>query len=426
MLAYSGGVDSHVLLHAVWQLAKQQPDWQLSAIHVNHGLSANAAKWQQHCQQVCQDLHIPLQCVAVKVNQQSRTSLEAEARQARYQALAEHTPANAKVLLAQHQDDQLETLLLQLKRGAGPKGLAGMGQVSQQYGLTLIRPLLQNSRQQILDYAQAQQLVWQEDESNQDERFERNFLRQQILPELRKRWPQLAATASRSAGLCAEQQALLDEVSEERLASLATGAQIRISGLQAYSQRWQKQLLRSWLTRQNATLPSSAQLAQICAMLTAKPDAQPQVNWQRWQLRRYQDALYLLTDIDETCPAQTQHDQGQQRHVFQLTNGQLQAGWQPITGSKVIVLNVPQCAPLNLCYNHFSQRFRPQGSPHSKPLNQWFKQWQIPPWQRPQCAILRCNQQVLGIQLPHGWQWAESEGEQQLYLQPLPDQADEP
>ena len=185
IVAYSGGVDSHVLLHALHSIKQEsEHDFQLSAIHIHHGLSKHADQWQTHCQQVCTQLNIAFQTANVSVEALPRQSLEAQAREARYNKLVELAPVNSQVLLGQHQDDQLETFLLQLKRGAGPKGLSAMNrawvspcllQPDKQVGF--YRPLLDIRQHTIMDYAQQHILKWCEDESNQNTDFERNFFR---------------------------------------------------------------------------------------------------------------------------------------------------------------------------------------------------------------------------------------------------------
>ena len=186
------------------------------------------------------------------------------------------------LLTAHHQDDQAETVLLQLKRGAGPKGLSGMAKLHSQQGVLMARPLLEVGREDIVAYAKAQSLSWIEDESNLDSRFDRNFLRQQILPAITQRWPAFAQTVSRSAALCAEQQALLDEVCDEKLTALCSAPGcISVTGLNAMSESWQNALLRRWLAHNQVMMPGAKQLMQVRQMLTAKADAQPLVKAQR-------------------------------------------------------------------------------------------------------------------------------------------------
>ncbi|MDG1752546.1 MAG: tRNA lysidine(34) synthetase TilS, partial [Thalassotalea sp.] len=192
VIAYSGGVDSQVLLHAVTELKRQSCiEQDVMAVHVNHGLSARSKEWQSFTQQQCEQLNIHFETITVEIIDKPRTSLEAQARDKRYQALENISPSNALILTGHHQDDQVETFLLSLKRGSGLKGLSAMASESEFGGKKqkLLRPLLNISRENIVQYAKEHQLEWIEDESNSDTRFDRNFLRKEILPHLKERWP---------------------------------------------------------------------------------------------------------------------------------------------------------------------------------------------------------------------------------------------
>ena len=199
-LALSGGLDSCVLLHLLVQLRPQLP-FELRAIHVHHGLQHQADSWQNFCEELCNGYDIPLKSVHLTLNVDSGESLEAVAREARYQAMADQMREGELLLTAQHRDDQAETLLLQLLRGSGPAGLAAMPPLARFDPGWLARPLLDCSRQSLEEYARRHDLTWQEDPSNQDQRFDRNFIRHQVMPLLRSRWPAAATTLSRAAPL---------------------------------------------------------------------------------------------------------------------------------------------------------------------------------------------------------------------------------
>jgi tRNA(Ile)-lysidine synthase len=215
-IAFSGGLDSTVLLHLLAHLAKPQSLPTLSAIHVHHGLQAAADAWPAHCQSVCDALGVPLQVVHVQVH--PGASLERAARDARYGAFIEVTQRNEVLLTGQHRDDQAETLLFRLMRGAGVRGLAGMPRQRPLGKGQLLRPLLDVTRAELETYATEHQLSWIEDPSNQDRQFSRNYLRHQVLPALTERWPQAVATIARSAAHLSEAQGLLDELAQIDLA----------------------------------------------------------------------------------------------------------------------------------------------------------------------------------------------------------------
>jgi tRNA(Ile)-lysidine synthase len=294
LIAYSGGVDSSVLLH---QLAHTQPLDQLRAIHINHALYPEADHWQAHCEAICQSLGIPLICIQLKEAPPQGASIEAWARDQRHAIFAAHLQPGDILMTAQHADDQAETLLLQLIRGAGPKGLSGMPAEKPLGEGRLQRPLLSWNKEKILAYAQAHQLSWITDHSNQDLTFDRNYLRQGVIPLLKDRWPGLEQTLSRSAAHCAEQESLIKHL----LAPLYQGVQgsapgtLSIEALLANPPGVQRALVRHWLAEQGFPLPSRDKFEKIFEnVIPARPDAQPLLVWGGQCIRRYRDNLYAL------------------------------------------------------------------------------------------------------------------------------------
>jgi tRNA(Ile)-lysidine synthase len=228
-IAFSGGLDSTVLLHLLAHLAKTESLPLLSAIHIHHGLQTVADAWPQHCQSVCDGLGVPLLIERVMV--QPGASLERAARDARYAVFSSLTQANDVLLTGQHRDDQAETLLFRLLRGAGARGLSGMPTQRPVGQGTLVRPMLDASRAELEAYAQAHQLHWIEDPSNQDRQFSRNYLRHQVVPVLTERWPQAQASLARSAAHLREAQGLLDELAQIDLAQASTSHDFQWLGL---------------------------------------------------------------------------------------------------------------------------------------------------------------------------------------------------
>ncbi|WP_236190252.1 tRNA lysidine(34) synthetase TilS [Pseudomonas pharyngis] len=228
-IAFSGGLDSTVLVHLLANLAKTESLPALSAIHVHHGLQAAADAWPAHCQDVCDELSVPLQVQRVQV--QPGASVERAARDARYAAFSAATQANDVLLTGQHRDDQAETLLFRLLRGAGVRGLSGMPATRALGQGSLVRPLLDVTRAELEAYAQDHGLRWVEDPSNQDRQFSRNYIRHQVLPLLSGRWPQAHASMARSAAHLREAQGLLDELAQIDLATAKLPAEFEWSGL---------------------------------------------------------------------------------------------------------------------------------------------------------------------------------------------------
>jgi tRNA(Ile)-lysidine synthase len=229
-LAFSGGIDSHVLLHILANATPSLPSFRV--IHINHGLNQDSASWAEHCSAVCHALGITFKSISVTVTNIDTLGLEAAARRARYQAFSQELAADEVLLTAQHQQDQAETLMLQLLRGAGPKGLSAMWPETLNNGLSILRPLLAVSKQAIRDYAKLHQLVWVNDPSNNDTRIKRNYLRQRVWPQLEEYWPALDKTLSRSAEHCREAVVLLHELAAiDARTVIVEAGQLRLSAL---------------------------------------------------------------------------------------------------------------------------------------------------------------------------------------------------
>ncbi|VVP69339.1 tRNA(Ile)-lysidine synthase [Pseudomonas fluorescens] len=279
-IAFSGGLDSTVLLHLLASLANTETLPPLSAVHVHHGLQAAADAWPAHCQSICDNLGVPLSVKRVQV--QPSASLERAAREARYRAFAEVTGAGEVVLTGQHRDDQAETLLFRLLRGAGVRGLAAMPAQRPLAGGYLVRPLLDVSREALEVYAHEHQLKWIEDPSNADSRFSRNYLRHRVLPALTERWPQAVTGLARTAEHLGEAQGLLDELALLDLQAASKASvfpwlglpSLALAPLCELSDARQRNALRHWLAPLTR-LPDSDHWAGWHSLRDAKGDAQP-------------------------------------------------------------------------------------------------------------------------------------------------------
>lgn len=303
LVGFSGGIDSTVLLHALYQLKKNHNSRLIiRAIHIHHGLNKRADAWEQHCAQLCQQWQIPFVCHHVSVDP-SEKGIEAAARDARYQAYREELEINEVLVTAQHLDDQAETFLLALKRGSGPAGLSSMPESLPFIGkcgqTQLLRPLLTVSRVDLEAYMQAQQLPWVEDDSNQDDRYDRNFLRLHILPRLTTRWPYISNAIARSASLCAEQESLLDELLQETLEGMMDyRGGLFIDELQNCSVAKHNALIRRWIGLHQLPMPPFNQLERIWQEVAlARQDAEPVCRLGLVEVRRYQGALWVVPRI---------------------------------------------------------------------------------------------------------------------------------
>ena len=241
----------------------------------------------------CERRQFPMICEPLTVQLGRRISKEAAGRDARYQRLAELGQPNAIFLLGHHRNDQKETFFLQLKRGAGPKGLAAMAMVSQREQQTWRRPLLDISKAEIYRYANQHQLFWIEDDTNYDTRIERNFLSHDIIPRLKNRWPAIEQTVLRSAELCAEHEALLNEMLDGVMQSVAAGNVLQLDGWQQRSIPMQKAILRRWFEDNGAKMPSAAVLNELIQQLERLPQGKVGVRWGAWAVNREKRQLKL-------------------------------------------------------------------------------------------------------------------------------------
>ena len=292
LLAFSGGVDSCVLLHALAQ-AKKTLNFNLQVIHVHHGLSPNADAWANFCAETCETYQVPFELVNVKVEKATGLGLEAAAREARYQALF---GANADfILLAHHQDDQAETILLQLLRGAGLKGLSAMA--AQDADRRLLRPMLDIPRAEIEAYAEAAKLAWVEDESNCDIQYDRNYCRHEVMPVLKARFPVASVTLARSAAHIAEAADLLDDLAQIDAQACVVEGRMNVELLERLSVPRAKNLFRWWLASMAFSAPSKNRLDDMLTQLiNASGDAALKILLDKASdtyLRRYQGFAYI-------------------------------------------------------------------------------------------------------------------------------------
>ncbi len=437
LIAYSGGVDSHVLLHLCAQLKNAPSGFKqsFSAVYIDHGLNAQAQKWGQHCQQICYELDIPLTIVAVDGRAKNGQSPEAAARTARYNAFAQLLTTDECLLTAQHLADQAETLLLQLLRGSGTKGLAAMPRIKPFAKGFLCRPILDYTQQDILNYARQHQLHWVEDDSNAEEHFDRNYLRHSILPLLEKRWPAAQENIAKSAEVLAESQFLLEKMANADLHDLvfinkhgfAEQDKLLLAPILALFTMPVEQVihchhhelarvhnvLRFWIQSNHLPLPSKKILEQIIqSVLLAREDAMPIVTWQRdgcgCEVRKYQNILYLLKVPDGVG--------------LQKTTSQVYASFQATLLEKnvlklpndigTLILDIPKPSlqqvvpydrekllskPLSIKFRSGGERYRRHPNEHSHSLKHWFQEQAIPPWQRAMMPLIFWGDELLQI-----------------------------
>ncbi|NNE62040.1 MAG: tRNA lysidine(34) synthetase TilS, partial [Woeseia sp.] len=289
IVAFSGGRDSTVLLSLMADLAPRLQT-ALSAVHVNHALQTGADEWQTHCAQFAAALNVPFRAISVAVQKQGDAGPEGNARQARYAALAELLGDGDWLMTGHHEDDQAETVLLNLMRGSGVTGLRGMLPCRDFERGLLVRPLLSYSAAEIADFAARRKLSWIDDLSNSDTTFDRNFLRHEVLPVLQRRWPAASRQLAHSAQLAAAAAAQLEELAVLDIARCGTSARLSVSALTELSGNRLGNVLRHACQLQGLPVPPRHQLAAIIAdVLPAKPDATPLVSWPGGEARRFRD-----------------------------------------------------------------------------------------------------------------------------------------
>lgn len=295
LVAVSGGLDSTVLLHAFAALARESGT-SIRAAHVDHGLQAASPAWADATARTCSRLGVTLECASLALSPARGESVEAAARAARYAALAAMLRDGERLHTAHHRDDQLETVLIQLMRGAGLPGLAAMpARAPLGYGLHL-RPLLGFDRAELEGYAREHGLAPLEDPMNGDLRLDRAWLRARVLPALRERWPAAATTVARSSGHVAEAARLLEEVAAADSGGALDAGRLSVDGLLRLSRERRSNLVRWWLRERGLRLPSAARLGRgLDDLLHARPDGAPRVAWEGGEIRRYRGRLYALS-----------------------------------------------------------------------------------------------------------------------------------
>ena len=386
-VGFSGGLDSTVLLHI---LANQPAlSEKLTVIHINHGLSGNADTWERHCQDICQSYNIPL--IIRKVFVDSSANVEEEARKARYGVFLSVMTKNDCLLLAHHRDDQAETLLLQLFRGAGLAGLSAMAAVKKIAEATLIRPLLHCSRNTLEAYAHAHQLSWINDESNSDSVYSRNFLRHEVIPLVQTRWPGVLANLARTASHCFDAQLQLAELAEiDYPGSNDVPNTLSIARLGELSYLRMNNILRNWLKKNSVRFPDTGTFNRLIPeVIFASPDANPELVWDNYCIRRHQQTLYLLT-AQKDMPGT----------IIKWQDFPNPLGIADLPGFLVVKSSekgivIPPDSTIEV-------RFRQGGESivlrnQTKSLKKLFQEWKIPAWLRDRTPLMYVDGQLAAV-----------------------------
>jgi tRNA(Ile)-lysidine synthase len=383
-IAYSGGLDSEVLLHHLVTLRKHYP-LKLKAIHVHHGLSENADHWSEHCLKKCEALKVELIIRKITLPEDPGKSREDLARQFRYAVFAELLAENDLLLTGHHQNDQAETVLLQLFRGAGPKGLAAMPRFKRLGAGWHARPLLDYTRDELKEVAKAAQLTWIEDESNTNIDYSRNFLRHQILPLLQTRWPTVTRILARVAENCADAQEVLATIIQEDL-DVARGSvknTLSVEQLKKFQPERQRIIIREWLHQNRLKAPSAKKMQRILIdMLQAREDKSPCVQWGDITLRRYRGNIILI-----------QNPRLPELAVSTI----LWKGDEPlaIPGLGILQTTLPsKTRQVAVRFRSGGEYCRLPGRSIHHSLKKLFQQWGVPPWQRDQIPLIFVDEEL--------------------------------
>lgn len=394
-VAFSGGADSTALLAAL-AAAPARPA-RLRAIYVDHQLQPDSSAWGRHCRKVAASLGVPLQVRRVRVARGRGQSLEAAARAARYGVLGGALQAGEALLTAHHQDDQLETVLLQLLRGAGVAGLAAMPACAPFARGVLVRPLIDMPRAQLRAWLRTRDLAWIEDASNADEHLDRNYLRSRVLPPILARWPAAPGTVVRGARHAAEAQRMLDALGAADVARASHGAMLSAAVLRALPAERRRNALRFWINRSGYLAPPARRLQEICGpLLAARTDAHPLVAWPGAMVRRQGDLLSIRAH-----PAPTAGRGGTLKWRWHLSQRPVLA-----TGAGTLSLEEDARGPLDLDAlartlavrpRRGGERLRPVRGGARRPLKSLLQEARVPLEERARLPLVYAGRRLVAV-----------------------------
>ena len=392
-IAYSGGIDSTVLLHAA-SIACASSGHALKAIHIDHQIHADSNAWSKHCQQQCDVLNIDIEVLRVDVEQFNQHGVEGAAREARYQAFENVLGGNDVLLSAHHADDQIETMLLQLFRGAGVHGLAGCASKRAIGKALLVRPLLDVSRQQIEQYAQQHQLQWLDDPSNDSIEHDRNYLRHQVMPLLHSRWQGLQDTIGRSSQWQCESMQMLNYLAESDARDAMDKSHVlEIDKIKALDNVRLKNLLRWWIRKAGYLTPSADILQRVVDdAVHSRNDCEACIRWQNNEIRKYRGQLYIQSMM--SLHDATQSYQWDLKQPLDIDSLQLTLTCEQLDRFGV---NLTDIENLQVKFRQGGEVMRPRGRGCQKDLKTLFQEQGVKPWERDRIPLLFHQQQLIFV-----------------------------
>ena len=387
-LAYSGGMDSSVLLHLFYS-NKNKINQNIEVVYINHGLQKEANDWGEFCKNQCQQYELPFTQLEIDKDCPKGASVEAWAREERYSLIETVMNENDVLFTAHHQDDQVETFFLQALRGAGPRGLASMPLIKKQANAFHARPLLNYSYDKLKRYAEENELSWCVDKSNSDCRYDRNYFRHEVIPVIEERWPAYRETISRLIKNQSECKALLDEIacSDIKLAQHKGTTSLDLDVIKELSLERQKNLIFVWLKGLNLDSPGSRNVEQIISdVICSTVDKAPCVNWKNVEVRRYKNLLYALETM-------AKHDINMEydwkpENVLNILDDTLLA--MPERGKGISKLKTKN-ADFVVRYRQGGEKIHPDNMAQSKTVKQLFQEYSVLPWLRDRIPLIYIN-----------------------------------
>jgi tRNA(Ile)-lysidine synthase len=392
-VAYSGGIDSTVLLHCLLRIATPQNGIRVVALHADHGLSPNAPDWRARCERQCREWGVEFRAAKL-VMAETGGGPEGRAREARYRWLRDQAGEGGWLFTAHHRGDQAETVIERLSRGSGPRGLRGMRPVSRLRGMNVVRPLLDCSREAIRDHAQRHRLEWITDESNDDTRLTRNFIRRRVLPVMAERWPGIETALARTAASMADAEHILEQAAVSDLDRLDErpvrgDRSLGITALKGLEEARQRNVLRYWVQREYGVTLSYRRLQRVVAAVGAHPAPAGGLEWPPVALRAHHGRLYLL---------HPREPEGRPRHWnlradIDLEGMTLRALRASGEGLKAAAAE----KGVEIDFRHGGEKCRLPGRRHHHSLKHVLQEAGIPPWQRPTLPLIKINGEIAAI-----------------------------
>lgn len=411
VLASSGGADSLGALAYLVRLRDEGAIGALSVLSINHGLHPDAGHWSDLALRQARHFGLDAKQIDVTVPDNGNASLEARARTVRYAALAERLPEGAVLVTAHHREDQAETFLLAAMRGAGPTGLAAMPAWTRFAQGWHWRPFLERSREDLRAWATDTGLDWVDDPSNSDTRFDRNYLRHDILPALMTRWPAAVERLAVAAGLQAEALGLLDELAEidaRDCVGKESGAALHLAPLRRLAPARQTNLLRFWLRRCSVELPSAAQLETLRQQIQDEAVTEARLDWSAGSLRRYRQTLQLFPSASTPPVSSAMGDaeplywpDNQDR--CELPDGSVLRRIPEEVEDGALLDQTRSAGTWCLRRRQPGDRIRPRASGPSRDLKHWFQDQGIPPWEREQAWVLSIDGKLAALYVAGDW-----------------------